>query len=237
VERREEIAVNAKRALRLILSLGILAVVLSASSHPGFAAMNRADSLGAGTLTPPPKMHHPQHPDLDVTGIDVDMSFSPLADDFRCTQSGPIDQIAIWGSFFEDRLPPGGPESLTFEVAIYSDIPAGVEQRWSMPGRLLWSRVFEPGQYGVMLESDEAVQGWFDPMQQYWEPENHRIVFRYDFVCDRDPFIQEEGTIYWLVVRWLAPPRTTSSAGRPRRWICSGTMMLCTPPTRHCGWS
>jgi hypothetical protein len=152
-------------------------------------------------------MHHPQHPDLEVTGIDVDMSVSPLADDFRCTESGPIDEIAIWGSFFEDRLPAGGPESLTFEVAIYSDIPAGAAQRWSMPGRLLWSRMFEPGQYGVMIETDQAVQGWFDPMQQYWEPENHRMVFRYDFFCDRDPFVQEEGTIYWLVVRWLAPPR------------------------------
>jgi hypothetical protein len=152
-------------------------------------------------------MHHPQHPDLDFTGVDVDMSISPLGDDFRCTESGPIDQITIWGSFFEDRLPPGGPESLAFEVAIHADIPAGVEERWSMPGRLLWSRLFEPGQYGVMLETDEALQGWFDPLQQYWEPENHRMVLRYDFYCDREPFIQEEGTIYWLVVRWLVPPR------------------------------
>jgi hypothetical protein len=198
---------SAKRSLCLIVSLTILAFALCGSLPVGFAASHDPGSASVAALIPPPKMHHPQHPDLDQTGVDVDLSISPLADDFRCTESGPITYITIWGSFYDDVLPRDGPESLIFELAFHANIPAGVEARWSIPGDVLWRRRFEPGQYSVTLESDEALQGWFDPLRQAWERDNHRRVFRYDFAIDEDPFIQEEGTIYWLAVRWEVPTR------------------------------
>ena len=62
----------------------------------------------------PHKMHWPQLPDLGFTGIDVAATQVTLADDFKCTATGPIHDIHIWGSFDKDILPKGGPGSLTF---------------------------------------------------------------------------------------------------------------------------
>ena len=52
-----------------------------------------------------------QMPDLQ-NGMDVYDTFSPLlpynkilADDFKCTQTGPITSIHIWGSWLNDRAP------------------------------------------------------------------------------------------------------------------------------------
>ncbi len=151
-----------------------------------------------------PKMHHPQLPDLSVTGLDVDMSVAPLADDFRCMETGPIDMITIWGSFLDDKLPRGGPASLAFRLAIHADIPAGQLERWSMPGETLWSRQFEPGQY-LAEPVDDIPEGWYDPLTGQWERDNHVLTFRYDFPIVDDPFVQRQGTIYWLEVKERTP--------------------------------
>jgi len=87
------------------------------------------------------KMHWPQLPDMSPKGIDVSLAGIILADDFKCTATGPIRDIHLWGSFYKDVLPENGPDSLTFELRIYSDIPADAD-RWSRPGELLWKRKF-----------------------------------------------------------------------------------------------
>ena len=60
------------------------------------------------------KMHFPQLPDLQPTGMDVlanwpyDASAQTgkiLADDWQCSQDGPVADIHIWGSWEWDRLP------------------------------------------------------------------------------------------------------------------------------------
>src|SRR2546426_8872613 len=60
-----------------------------------------------------------QTPDLNPTGMDVNASFAGqvpfmkiLADDWRCTSMDPVSDIHIWGSWLNDRLPPGGPCSV-----------------------------------------------------------------------------------------------------------------------------
>ncbi|UCC77916.1 MAG: hypothetical protein JSW37_06000, partial [Anaerolineales bacterium] len=199
-----------KRRLLLVGFGLVLVLALTQGSLPYLGLARDAQSTGAGShraQVPPSKMHFPQQPDLGPTGLDVDMSVLALADDFLCTQSGPIELITIWGSFFADMLPPGGPESLTFYVSIHANIPVGVEQRWSMPGELLWSQVFEPGQYLVDIVADDLPEGWYDPLQEYWEAENHSLAFRFDFPVEREPFRQEEGTIYWLQVAERRPPQ------------------------------
>ena len=72
------------------------------------------------------KMHWPQLPDLDPTGVEVCMygdiyPYASLADDFRCTESGPITDIHIWGSFQDEVKPSGGPGTLTFQIKILSE--------------------------------------------------------------------------------------------------------------------
>ena len=148
------------------------------------------------------KMHWPQLPDMSATGMDVSLSRTILADDFKCTASGPINAIHLWGSFLDDNLPKAGSDSLTFEVSIYSDIPAEKGQ-WSRPDEPLWTRVFRPGEYTSQWVHD-GPEGWYDPVRNLYLPDNHRQAFQYSFCVDAEPFIQEAGTVYWLVVKHLS---------------------------------
>jgi uncharacterized repeat protein (TIGR01451 family) len=132
----------------------------------------------------------------------VDMTDAALADDFLCTQSGPINHIRIWGSFADDMLPADGPGSLTFQVAIHANIPAGPAP-WSMPGELLWTMTFGPGQYKVTRLTHDVPEGWFDPLPVWWIPDNHFLAFQYDFFLGEDTFFQQADTIYWLEVTEL----------------------------------
>ena len=206
-----------KRVFPLLVSLTLLVLVVLFVAATGIAAKPKEDcgSCAAAQLESMdqrPKMHHPQLPDLSATGLDVDMSVAPLADDFRCMESGPIDMITIWGSFVDDQLPRAGPQSLAFRLAIHADIPAGEVERWSMPGETLWSRTFEPGQYSADVV-DDMPEGWFDPLSGQWERNNHVLTFRYNFPIVEDPFVQRQGTIYWLEVKELTPQQPSYRFG------------------------
>ncbi|MBN2589726.1 MAG: hypothetical protein JXA96_07680 [Sedimentisphaerales bacterium] len=147
----------------------------------------------------PHKMHWPQLPDFGQTGMDVDFSKAILADDFKCTSTGPITDIHFWASFIDDIQPVNEPNHLTFEIKIYSDIPANADS-WSMPGNELWSQTFYPGDYTVR-EIKNRPSDWYDPISLYNKPNDHRLAFQYNFCVEKNPFIQEEGTIYWLSIR------------------------------------
>jgi hypothetical protein len=149
----------------------------------------------------PHKMHWPQWPDLGYTGIDVAMPLVSLADDFKCMANGPINDIHIWGSFADDVLPEAEPASLTFELSIYTNIPA-TENTPSMPGDLLWTRTFSPGEYSVRMVHD-GPEDWYDPVTELYLPDNHRGAYQYNFCIEEEPFIQKEGTVYWLGVKEL----------------------------------
>jgi len=145
------------------------------------------------------KMHWPQLPDLGFTGIDIALTQMTLADDFKCTSTGPIRDIHIWGSFSKDELPKDGPGGLTFELTIYSDVPA-TDKTWSKPGNRLWSRTFRPGEYTVRRVHD-GPEDWYNPARGEYVAGNHRFAYQYNFCIDRDAFTQEEGKIYWLAVK------------------------------------
>ncbi len=147
----------------------------------------------------PYKMHWPQLPDFGETGMDVDSSKSILADDFKCTSTGPITDFHFWASFFEDILPINEPNSLTFEIKIYSDIPATANSG-SRPGNELWTQTFYPGDYSVRKIKNRP-SDWYNPISLYNDPNNHRLAFQYNFCVKKNPFIQEEGTIYWFSIR------------------------------------
>ena len=148
----------------------------------------------------PHKMHWPQTPDFSPRAIDVDVSARP-ADDFLCTQTGPITDIHIWGGFLRDVIPSSGPGSLTFELSIYADNPATAD-RWSRPKDPLWRRVFTPGEYLVYLRNQQQA-GWFDPASGSYDPIDHWLTYQYNFCVHEDPFVQKKGTVYWLGVRVL----------------------------------
>lgn len=159
----------------------------------------------------PYKMHWPQLPDFGETGMDVDSSKSILADDFKCTSTGPITDFHFWASFFDDILPVNEPNSLVFEIKIYSDIPATANSG-SRPGNELWTQTFYQGEYSVRTIKNRP-SDWYNPISLYNDPNNHRLAFQYNFCVKKNPFIQEEGTIYWLSIRDIRSPNDTYKLG------------------------
>lgn len=158
------------------------------------------------------KMHYPQLPDLTSNGMDVlaSLAVEPttsikfLADDFLCTESGPITDIHIWGSWLNDLFPMP-PAQGTFVLALYSDIPANVGGvPYSQPGDLLWTMKFQPGDY-VARQYDIAQERFYDPNinQQIGFD---TVVWQYNFYIDEPLALrQEEGKIYWLAIANVDP--------------------------------
>jgi len=179
---------------KLILALWALVVALAplaAGQGQGCGEWSVAD-LG------PYKMHWPQLPD-GMEGPTVSLARVVLADDFECTATGPVRDIHIWGSFLNGVLPRGGSDSLTFELTIYADVPA-TEDNGSRPGKRLWRRVFQPGQYTIG-PGDYLCPNWYDPESGDLNQDHLADLVQYDFCIEEEPFVQEEGTIYWLAVK------------------------------------
>jgi len=150
------------------------------------------------------KMHFPQKP--DPTGADI--VFNPprvLADDWRCSKSGPVNDIHFWFSAFNDWLDLSQPlqqQIFNIHVSIHADIPDpdGPGPEYSRPGALLWQRDYPVDLVRITRCFTEG-QAWYDPAQGFYVPNNHRILYRCDIVNITDPFIQQVGSIYWLDVQ------------------------------------
>ena len=155
-----------------------------------------------------PKTKWAQLPDLTPNGIDVNCSAGPgnfvLADDFECTQTGPLTGIHIWGSWLYDDI--GGPAEVGFTLSIHADIPANPDGTgFSMPGEMLWARYFEPGDFVAMVWEDGISEGWLDPPQEYIFPAD-TVCWQYNFtIPEADAFVQQgslaEPVVYWLDVK------------------------------------
>ena len=70
-----------------------------------------------------------------------------LADDFICTNTGPITDIHLWASWLNDNVD----FNSTFWLGIYDDVPAQTNGPAIIPSRpgtnLVWQQFFGPGQY------------------------------------------------------------------------------------------
>ncbi len=146
------------------------------------------------------KSGNPQYP--DPTGWDVNMTHpAKLGDDWICSESGPVTDIHFWISWPQDIIPANLDTILQyFEVSIFSDMPAAISPTgYSMPDTLLWSRNFAPGEF-ICTEAFLHLQGWYDPYSGIYNPFDHERCFRVDIDVPDDPFVQEYGHIYWLVI-------------------------------------
>ncbi len=145
----------------------------------------------------PYKMHFPQLP--DPNGLDVEIWNAPVGDDWTCSATGPVSDIHFWYSWFQDYEIPI--ESVT--VRIYDNVPAvgGPDPIPSQPGERLWGpRTFGPNEF-VTRWAGSGDQGWFSPTS-FADPilHDHQEFYQMNITQIRDPFIQKEGEIYWLVL-------------------------------------
>jgi len=153
-----------------------------------------AGSIVSADWAPPDpyKMHFPQFP--DPVGWDVNAT-QPLvlADDWMCSETGPVTDIHFWGSWMHGI--PGMVQG--FWISIHADVPAGPGVPFSHPGPTLWEEyitnfvttppIDPPGQ-----------QGWYDPQTGMVFPNDHDPYFQYNITGISNPFIQQQGNIYWL---------------------------------------
>jgi hypothetical protein len=145
-----------------------------------------------------PKMHFAQLP--DPTGADVDFTFPRVAaDDWRCTETGPVGEVIFWFSSLGDWLDynvPWTQQIFNIHLSIHEDIPEGPGVPYSRPGALLWEGDFSGD--NVVATFFTPGQAWLDPAQGVYAPDNHQKMFMCIIDSIADPFIQEEGRIYWL---------------------------------------
>jgi hypothetical protein len=141
-----------------------------------------------------------QMPDLTQTGLDVYVTAPKvLADDFLCTQSGPIVGIHFWGSWLQDQVG----IITNIHLSFHSDIPAGMfGTNYSRPGPLLWSydtgTDFTPVLYADLHPQFEL---FYDPNQDAIRGPDS-LVFLYNIrVPEFIAFTQQAGNIYWLDVQ------------------------------------
>jgi hypothetical protein len=121
-----------------------------------------------------------------------------LADDFICTNTGPITDIHLWGSWLNNQVLPN---SITFWIGIFHDAPTNSFTPYSHPTNLLWSQCFNPGQYS---------ETFWSPGQEYFlDPGPPVIVggdtniWYYCFFPTNPPTQQGNLTApktYWLAV-------------------------------------
>ncbi len=172
------------------------------------------------------KMHFPQMPDLD--GWDVSFwsahefapglvpphtAFAwPSGDDWRCDGTGPVTDIHFWVSMQGDTLQSNPGRDVPFQITflrarIREDVPAGVENGgrtydYSTPGMPLWSAEFGALGQHVVSHWETHEQGWFVPVSEEAIPGDHDHIYQVNIpdtsVSGEEPFVQEEGQIYWL---------------------------------------
>ena len=140
----------------------------------------------------PYKMHYPQLP--DPTGIDVSFRTPEvLADDWLCSETGPVSDIHFWFSAQNDAQP----QIFNVNVSIYSDIPQGPVNPFSMPGNLLWQRDFGPDDFTWRWAGD-GQQGWLVPENGTYVPQDHFHYYQMNIEDIVDPFVQTANEMYWL---------------------------------------
>ena len=186
--------------------------MMAVPSYAGPASNGEVEDYQIGIASPPPPPPPPptetnvikfiQWPD-PLDGMDV-LATTPLllADDYLCTNSGPVTDIHLWCSWLGDYWS----TNASIWLGIWSDVPRTNTMFPSHPGTLLWSSSFSPGQYG------QYFQGWFS--EQFYDPSFTNILgtdqqMHYYSFYPTNPFVQtgspNHPVVYWLSVQASLP--------------------------------
>ena len=181
-----------KTAQKLVFSIVAIALFVYISA-PAIADWDESDGH---------KMHWPQLPDPD--GWDIDMTNYVLADDWECSQTGPVSDIHFWYSNAFETGPITPPHFAAVNVSIHSDVPIGPNNPlgYSHPGGLEWSATLT----GTVAGPWQSPQGWDDPQPDTDSRlDDHFWYWQYNITDIDQPFIQQAGTTYWLDLQVIDP--------------------------------
>lgn len=115
-----------------------------------------------------------------------------VADDWRCDSELPVTDIHWWGSFINwlENVPPQ-PLPYAFHIGIWTDVPAGADQPFSHPGKLVWENI-------CTTYTWEYVGMDYNP----WKGLVDDACFKFTQILDpEDWFWQDPGeNIYWVSI-------------------------------------
>jgi hypothetical protein len=185
-----------RRAMQVLIG----AALISAALAPAWADWNVGD---------PYKMHFPQLPDR--YGLDVNFrSQLVAADDWQCTETGPVSDIHFWMSAKGDWLNLNNPldqQIYNIHASIHADIPANpaIPNDYSRPADPpLWQDNYGATSPQVHIRRwyPDGIQGWYDPTNQdpnqRYIPGDHTAIYQVNITNIPNPFYQTYGQIYWL---------------------------------------
>jgi hypothetical protein len=212
------------------------------------APLNFSFKINTATNTPPPVIcietngvKYVQEPKT-IGGFDVWNTPYVLADDFVCTNPGPVTDIHLWGSWLSDNPLTN---TIVFWLGIYDDVPMNSGNPFSHPGtNLLWQQWFAPGQYAETIWTANADEQFLNP-----GPTNilgtDSIVWYYCFY-PTNPFAQLGTSVaaktYWLSAYAGIPV----GIGQLYGWKTASNVLNDvsvhavwpgTPPTTNPGWT
>jgi hypothetical protein len=146
-----------------------------------------------------------QQPDLTPNNVGVGSTFvapqtpgnpkvNPIVGDDWQGFSGPVTQIAIWGSWLNDVVDP----TVTFKLSIHRDNPPGsAGVPWSRPGQEIWSYVGNAA--STTLAASGLSGNYYDFTTGTMGASSE--AYRFDFNFGGNAFQAQSGNIYWLVVQ------------------------------------
>ncbi|MGA2916197.1 MAG: GEVED domain-containing protein [Sedimentisphaerales bacterium] len=153
----------------------------------------------------PYKMHFPQMP--NPTGWDIDLRPYELADDWKCSQTGDVNDIHFWISWKGDVV---GTIS-NIQVKIYNNDP----NIPSKPAQQLWFQTIYD--FSIRLIDPNGHQGYWIPTgstsQPLLYPNDHTSYYQVNIKNIQNAFPQVEGQIYWLSLRIQTTTPSTSRVG------------------------
>jgi hypothetical protein len=197
----------------LFMSVGLFLILTAVLVYVTAGNTIQASSLNAtpGENRAPwdnHKMHFPQLP--DEGGWDVHVGYPMfLADDWQCSETGPITDIHFWGSWLHNET--GVIDQ--FIIKIWSDIPASPpDVPYSRPGQPLWVFLAPQGAFtATQITPDPSLwEGWYDPSVPTSLINDHQQYWQYDIILPQPAwFPQVQGTIYWISIEALLVPGPT----------------------------
>jgi len=179
---KKKIGALKRKTLSFLVAMVLIAASMTSMTNVAVADWEPGDGH---------KMHYPQLPHgPEGRSVNATVSGSPcyVADDWQCSESGPVTDIHFWGHCLGSSC-----IIQSFEIRIAEKTDYGV-------GQILWAGVFPISDVIVSAQIDATPLHWFNPLTGDYDDNVSGMYWQYNIENIDDPFIQVEGKEYWLII-------------------------------------